>query len=248
MVRVFWFFLWCAAVWRRQSRFYKDQCICSRSTASSKFVSVSRRLMITAMAASSLLRLLRPGPTILSRSSWEFSPGRTRKGRKIARKYDGRHRGQTFTQMKRVEEKKCKYPLVFPLPGKQLPVARPLSWTFLAAPGRNLLHLAPGGTKVEKHVTVAATLLLGQTGVGGPLRRIRRLTLLLIWLWDFSCVRLNGLTLPLDGDEFILRAGQTVKVGSHHNERRAQQFMLNSWLTGLTHLLLEAFNQNIQLN
>lgn len=30
--------------------------------------------MITAMAASSLLRLLRPGPTTLSKSSWEFSP------------------------------------------------------------------------------------------------------------------------------------------------------------------------------
>lgn len=53
---------------------YKDQCICSKSTASPKFVSVSKRLMITAMAASSLLRLLRPGPTTLSKSSWEFSP------------------------------------------------------------------------------------------------------------------------------------------------------------------------------
>lgn len=54
--------------------FYKDQCICSKSTASPRFVSVSNRLMITAMAASSLLRLLRPGPTTLSKSSWEFSP------------------------------------------------------------------------------------------------------------------------------------------------------------------------------
>ncbi len=34
--------------------------------------------MITAIAASSLLRLLRPGPTMLSKSSWEFSPDKVR--------------------------------------------------------------------------------------------------------------------------------------------------------------------------
>ncbi|TNN57390.1 hypothetical protein EYF80_032359 [Liparis tanakae] len=60
-----------ASHWK--SRFYKDQCISSKSTESPVFVSVSRRLMNTAMAASSLPRLLRPGPTTLSKSSWEFS-------------------------------------------------------------------------------------------------------------------------------------------------------------------------------
>ncbi|TNN45177.1 hypothetical protein EYF80_044627 [Liparis tanakae] len=34
------------------------------------FTSVSSKLMMTAMAASSLLKLLRPGTTMLSRSSW----------------------------------------------------------------------------------------------------------------------------------------------------------------------------------
>lgn len=38
------------------------------------FTSVSSKLMMTAMAASSLLKLLRPGTTMLSRSSWEGSP------------------------------------------------------------------------------------------------------------------------------------------------------------------------------
>lgn len=57
----------------RGSRVYKDQCISSKSTVWPRFASVSRRLMITAMAASSLLRLLSPGPTMLSKSSWEFS-------------------------------------------------------------------------------------------------------------------------------------------------------------------------------
>lgn len=64
----------CVAASHCKSVFYKDQCISSKSTASPKFVSVSRRLIITAMAASSLLRLLRPGPTTLSKSSCEFSP------------------------------------------------------------------------------------------------------------------------------------------------------------------------------
>lgn len=157
-VLIFFLPLWCATVWHSKSRFYKDQCIWSRSTASSKFVSVSRRLMITAMAASSLLRLLRPGPTMLSKSSWEFSPRTRRKGREITRKNYVRHHRNALTQMKRMEKKKCKYPLVFPLPGKQLPVARPLSWTFLASPCRNLLHLAPSGTKAGKHVLVTVTM------------------------------------------------------------------------------------------
>lgn len=38
------------------------------------FTSVSSKLMMTAMAASSLLKLLRPGTTMLSRSSWAGSP------------------------------------------------------------------------------------------------------------------------------------------------------------------------------
>lgn len=83
----------CAAVPHCKSRFYRDQCICSKSTASPKFVSVSRRLMITAMAASSLLRLLRPGPTTLSKSSWEFSPKARWRGTE-KRERQGRLRGE----------------------------------------------------------------------------------------------------------------------------------------------------------
>lgn len=37
--------------------------------------SVSSKLKMTAMAASSLLKLLKPGPTMLSKSSWDGSPG-----------------------------------------------------------------------------------------------------------------------------------------------------------------------------
>lgn len=58
---------------RCKNKSYKDQCISSKST-SPRFVSVSRRLMITAMAASSLVRLWRPGPTTLSKSSCGLSP------------------------------------------------------------------------------------------------------------------------------------------------------------------------------
>lgn len=41
---------------------------------------------------------------------------------------------------------------------------------------------------------------------------LKKLTLLLSWLWlcgHLSCDRLNGLTLPLDGEEFILKAART---------------------------------------
>lgn len=142
-----------------KSSFYKDQCICSRSTASSKFVSVSRRLMITAMAASSLLRLLRPGPTILSKSSWEFStrPDEEDAKIKVKKMLDIMEAHLRKWMIKR-RQRKCKYPLVFLLLGKRLPVARLLSWTFLAAPCQNLLHLAPSGTNVEKHVAVTVTM------------------------------------------------------------------------------------------
>lgn len=38
------------------------------------FTSISNMLMMTAMAASSLLKLLRPGTTMLSKSSWDGWP------------------------------------------------------------------------------------------------------------------------------------------------------------------------------
>lgn len=154
MARVLWCCFSSSLAPHSKSSFYKDQCICSRSTASSKFVSVSRRLMITAMAASSLLRLLRPGPTILSRSSWEFSPGPDEGGAKKSKEKKS-HVRHIYANLREDEwMKKCKYPLVFLLLGMQPPVARLRSWTFPAAPGQNLLHLAPSGSKVEKRVPV----------------------------------------------------------------------------------------------
>lgn len=121
--------------------FYKDQCIGSKSTASPKFVSVSRRLMITAMAASSLLRLLRPGPTTLSKSSWEFSPEDIWAAREKTDKL--------ASYMEARKAAVLKYPLVFPLLRTLLPVAHSLSWIFLAS---HLwpLHLAP--TDQEQHI------------------------------------------------------------------------------------------------
>lgn len=88
---------WKLSLKHLRRNFYKDQCICSKSTASPKFVSVSKRLMITAMAASSLLRLLSPGPTTLSKSSWEFSPDDIWATRDRLKKRQVRllHRGKT---------------------------------------------------------------------------------------------------------------------------------------------------------
>lgn len=131
---------WKNTVFRRI--LYKDQCICSKSTASPKFASVSKRLMITAMAASSLLRLLRPGPTTLSKSSWEFSPEDIWAARDKTDKL--------ASYMETIKDATLKYPLVFPLLRTPLPVAHSLSWIFLAS---HLwpLHLAP--TAREQHIT-----------------------------------------------------------------------------------------------
>lgn len=221
---------WKNTVFRRL--FYKDQCICSKSTASPKFVSVSKRLMITAMAASSLLRLLRPGPTTLSKSSWEFSPEDIWAAREKTDKL--------ASYMETIKEVRLKYPLVFPLLRTRLPVAHSLSWIFLASP-LGPLHLAP--TDQEKHITChlqqhGSSLLMSIKNTNcncKPSEAVRYLktllclhhkpkiyacnspfadwqwafvfTLLLAWLWlcwHLSCGRLKGLTLPLDGEEFSL--------------------------------------------
>lgn len=47
----------------------------SKSMASPRLASVSSRLMMTAMAASSLLRFPRPATPTPSRSSWELPSG-----------------------------------------------------------------------------------------------------------------------------------------------------------------------------
>lgn len=90
--------------------------------------------MMTAMAASSLLRLLRPGPTTLSKSSWEFSPDDIWAAREKTDKF--------ASYMETLKDVPWKYPLVFPLLRTLLPVAHSLSWIFLAS---HLwpLHLAP---------------------------------------------------------------------------------------------------------
>lgn len=96
--------------------------------------------MITAMAASSLLRLLRPGPTMLSKSSWEFSPRTRRKGRKITRKNDVRHH-------RNANEKNGKEEVQIPIsvspPGKAAPCG---SSSELDFPGSSMSEPPPFGT------------------------------------------------------------------------------------------------------